>query len=127
MKVAYDKAKEELKKLKSAETNIKKQREQAMREMEGQMKAAQKIVSSLKAEVAVLRGRRDALTAEVANNIREASSLKDQQSICKNGLLRMTEEAQALTDKVFFFFFFLLLHTHILFRTNKDKPFLFVF
>lgn len=91
------KCKEELRRLKSAELDMKKSREGAMKEVETAMKAAIKTASAVKAELTALRNRRDALEAECAALRRDASSGKEQLSICQAAIARMTLEAETLS------------------------------
>lgn len=89
---ASERAKEELKKLKSAESNIKKQRESAMKDIEAQMKTAQKDASKAKAELTTLKSKRDALAAEVAAISRDSASSHEHQKTCEATITRMTQE-----------------------------------
>jgi hypothetical protein len=100
LKVASERAKEELKKLKTAEAGIKKQREAAMKDIEAAMKTAQKNASNVKAELAVVKNRRDALAAEVAAIQRDSASTKEQLKATEAAIERMTKELDTLTTQV---------------------------
>jgi len=100
LKAAYEKAKEKLKTLKTAESGIKKQRDAAMKEMEASMKAAQKASAAIKSRLQVLRNKRDALMAELDGMTKDSGSLQEQRKICEATLARMQAEAETLTSKL---------------------------
>jgi septal ring factor EnvC (AmiA/AmiB activator) len=100
LKSSNARANAELKKLKDAETNIKKQREKAMKEMENQVKASTKVVNGLKAEVSTLKSKRDAINAELAAIQRDLQSLSEQRASSESGLGRLEEEERRLSKKV---------------------------
>lgn len=100
LRAQQDKAKEELRKLRAAESNVKKARENAMKEMEGTVRAAQKASSALKAEVMKLRNASDAAQAEVKNLTVELQTLKEQLSIAEGASSRLTDESEILTNRV---------------------------
>jgi structural maintenance of chromosome 2 len=94
------KAKDELKKLATAEKSKAKQREQKLKEFEAEVKAAQKMSSTIKTEVMQLKARRDALDAERSSLIKEKDTLQEQLLIAENALKRLRAEAKTLVEKL---------------------------
>jgi len=107
-KELHAKAKEELTKLKSAETNNKKRREAVMKEMEKGVKDAQKVSNALRAELVTFKNKRDAVQAELKACNAELITVKEQRQISESAVARLTEELEALNLKVFRFFSILL-------------------
>ena len=103
MKAAQDlhaKAKEELTKLKSAETNNKKRREAVMKDMEKSVKDTQKHSNALRAELVSIKNKRDAILAEIKAIKTELSTVQEQRLISESAVTRMTEELTNLAAKV---------------------------
>ena len=94
------KAKAELKRLETVSSNMKKEREAAMKRVESEMKAAQKKASDAKKAFMSLKGKRDALVQEIANLRRDDESLKDQAETLAQSLLRLEKEREALQEGV---------------------------
>ena len=108
LKDLHTKAKQELKKLSTAQGNIKAQREEKMKEMEGQVKKAQTFANKAKTELMNLKSRRDVLVAEIKALAQEMAALTEQRSICEKSLQRISGEAAELEVKVRHFIFALL-------------------
>ena len=103
MKAAQDlhaKAKEELTKLKSAETNNKKRREAVMKDMEKSVKDTQKHSNALRAELVSIKNKRDAILAEIKAIKTELNTVQEQRLISESAVTRMTEELTNLAAKV---------------------------
>ena len=107
------KATEELKKLKDAEKNIQKSRENAMNELEKTMKTSQKKAATIKTELSKLQNKRDTLQLEVEVLQKDLVNQKVQLSITLAGLTRYEKEIDALNVQVN--------------RTHNSLHFLFIF
>ena len=100
MKSTNTKATEELKKLKDAEKNVKKSRENAMLELEKTMKTSQKKAATIKTELSKLQNKRDTLQLEVEVLQKDLVNQKVQLSITLAGLTRYEKEIDALNVQV---------------------------
>lgn len=100
LQASHDHANDELKRLKSAQTNAKKAREDAIKEFEDNMKKAQKAATALKTEANNLRNRRDALLAELSALKNDLATLTDQKTIAEGGFKKLSEEAGSYQMKV---------------------------
>jgi chromosome segregation ATPase len=103
IKAAQDlhaKAKDELNKLKSAETNNKKRREAVMKDMEKGVKDSQKRSNALRAELVSIKNKRDAILAEIKAINAELGTVKEQQLVSQAAVTRLTDELETLTTKV---------------------------
>ena len=93
-------AKEELKKLKTTERDNKKRREDAMKDMEKGVKQAQQQSNAVRAQVVALRGRRDALAAEIKACNSELSTISEQRMVCEAAVQRLITEIIGLEAQV---------------------------
>ncbi|CAE7500350.1 smc2, partial [Symbiodinium microadriaticum] len=100
LKEVHQNAQAELKKLKDTANGIKKQREQAMKNMEAATKEAQKKLTVIKSEAASVKAHRDALAAEVEGLKTELKALNEQYLICEGALKRLSAEVDALEQEV---------------------------
>lgn len=100
-------ANDELMRLKGAESGVKKQREKAMKDMESQMKASQRLATSLKQEVTALKSKKDSDSAEVVALQSELAALVEQLEICSNTIARLTKDGNTLFSQVW------LTHTYV--------------
>ena len=89
LKEALTKAKAELKRLETMSSNLKKEREAAMKRVETEMKTAQKKASDAKKAFTTLKGKRDALTQEITNLQRDGELLKDQGEATAKALVKI--------------------------------------
>lgn len=96
----HNKAKDELTRLKSAESNNKKRREAVMKDMEKAVKDSQKRSNAQRAELVGVKNKRDAIVAEIKALTTELGTVKDQQQISQSAVTRMTQELESLTAKV---------------------------
>ena len=94
------KANAELVRLKTVAADMKKEREQAMKTIESEMKNSQNHASNLKKEVVKQRAKRDTLLAEIEILSKDSSSLGEQQKSAEKAILRQEEEAVKLAQKV---------------------------
>lgn len=97
---AFNKANTELKRLKTAAADMKKEREKAMKAIEADMKSTQATASNIKKESLKLRAKRDTLVAEIEALTQDTSSLGDQQKAAAKAVERMEEEAAKLAETV---------------------------
>lgn len=100
LQASHDNANVELKRLKSAQTNAKKAREDAIKDFEDNMKKAQKAAASLKTEANNLRNRRDALLAELTALKNDLIALTHQKTVAEGGLKKMNDEASSFDMKL---------------------------
>ena len=100
LKEALTKAKAELKRLETMSSNLKKEREAAMKRVETEMKTAQKKASDAKKAFTTLKGKRDALTQEITNLQRDGELLKDQGEATAKALVKMEKEEKILSSEV---------------------------
>lgn len=93
-------AKLELKKLTSSDRDVKKLRDNAMKDMEKAMKSSQANFNAMKGEAQKLRNRKDSLSAELKAISEEATSTKDQVKVADTTILKLQKELDSLQKKV---------------------------
>ena len=100
LKSTNTKATDELKRLKEAEKDFKNHRQNAMKELESQVKKSQKTAASIRDELNKIFNKRDGLLAEVEGLQKELVALTEQQNICVGGLKRFDGEIETLSSQV---------------------------
>lgn len=90
LKEAYDKAQAELERLETMSSNLKKEREAAMKRVESEMKAAQKAANDAKKVYATAKGKKDALLQEISILEKDGASLRDQAEAASKALEQAT-------------------------------------
>ena len=100
MKSTNAKATDDLKRLKEAEKDMKSHRQNAMKELENQVKKSQKISASIRDELTKKFNKRDSSLAEVEGLKKELLALTEQLSICVAGLKRFEGEIETLSSQV---------------------------
>lgn len=108
------KANDDLKKLKETEKNVKKAREGAMKDLETQMKKAQKSAAGVKDELSKLRNKRDGLIAEYEGLKKDLVAQREQLIICTAGVGRYEKELEIYRKQVSVNESFLPLHNRII-------------
>jgi structural maintenance of chromosome 2 len=96
----HEKAAAELSRLKDSQNVLKKSREKAMKDLEAQMKAANKQSQSLRNEANKQKLARDAAAADVEAQTAELRSLQEQQEALEQTIKQMAATVQELSDKV---------------------------
>ena len=94
LQATHVKATQDLKSLKEAANDIKKLRENAMKNLETDMKKSQKAVTVLREELMKKHNKRDGVTAELAGLKKDVSALQEQVSVCGEALHGMRRMLQ---------------------------------
>lgn len=71
-----------------------------MKDMEGEMKAAAKVATALKSDLASSRHKRDVLSEEVAALQKELVALREQMTISETVVAKISNDVEANTSKV---------------------------
>ena len=91
-----------MKRLKEAEKDIKNHRQNAMKELESQVKKSQKSAALIRDELTKMFNKRDGLLAEVEGLQKELVALTEQLTICMGGLKRFDGEIETLSSQVLY-------------------------
>lgn len=96
----HDKATLELSKLKDSESALKKSREKAMKDLEVQVKTANKAAQAARADSNKCKLLRDSVVAEVSSLTKEVDGVREQLEGVEESLGVLMKGIAALTDKV---------------------------
>lgn len=99
LKEALDKAKAELKRLETMSSNLKKEREAAMKRVESEMKGAQKAANEAKRVYTAVRGKKDALLQEISLLEKDGDALKEQAEAAAAALQQAIRDGQSLAGQ----------------------------
>ena len=94
------KANDELKRLQIAQADMKKERENAMKLIEMEMKSAQNSASTIKKETTKLKVKHDVLVAEIDALTKDKSTVFQQHDDIEKNMLKMEEESLLLKQKI---------------------------
>ena len=113
LQATHVKATQDLKSLKEAANDIKKLRENAMKNLETDMKKSQKAVTVLREELMKKHNKRDGVTAELAGLKKDVSALQEQVSVCGGGITRYEKDVATLSNQVRYTSHITYITTHI--------------
>ena len=100
LQATHVKATQDLKNLKEAANDIKKLRDNAMKNLETDMKKSQKAVTVLREALMKIHNKRDGITAELAGYKKDLSALQEQVSVCGGGITRYEKDVAVLASQV---------------------------